>query len=97
MIPNCLDTGGGKGRLAGGTGAADLRTDHWRMVLPGTVLQKMDSIPEAQVLESSWGTGGKHFGFNPRRPGCGKPSKAPELEALPAFRGDLITGQKPGG
>ena len=35
--------------------------DHWRMVLPGTVLQKMDSIPEAQVLESSWGTGGKHW------------------------------------
>ena len=42
------------------------RRKHWRMVLPGMVLERINQIPEAQVFESSWGTGGKHFGwFNP--------------------------------
>ncbi|MGE5544605.1 MAG: 1,4-alpha-glucan branching protein domain-containing protein [Bacillota bacterium] len=37
---------------------------HWRMVLPGMILQEMEHLPEAQVMESSWGTGGKHFGWS---------------------------------
>lgn len=69
--------------------------DHWRMVLPGTVLQEMDSIPEAQVLESSWGTGGKHFGWsNPETAWMWETiSKARrELESIAGISGgDLIT------
>ena len=37
--------------------------ENWRMVLPGEVLEEMKDLPEARVLESSWGTGGKHFGW----------------------------------
>lgn len=40
------------------------RRDYWRMVLPDMILKNGGSIPEAQVLESSWGTGGKHFGWS---------------------------------
>jgi len=38
--------------------------EHWRMVLPGMILKEMEFLPEAQVMESSWGTGGKHFGWS---------------------------------
>src|SRR5690606_5775329 len=37
--------------------------DNWRLVLPGAVLEEMKDLPEARVFESSWGTGGKHFGW----------------------------------
>ncbi len=40
------------------------RRGHWRMVLPDMLLQEMETIPEAQIMESSWGTGGKHFGWS---------------------------------
>ncbi|MGE5396815.1 MAG: 1,4-alpha-glucan branching protein domain-containing protein [Chitinophagales bacterium] len=33
-------------------------------VLPSTILQSWDKMPEAQVFESSWGMGGKHFGWH---------------------------------
>ncbi len=37
--------------------------DYWEMVLPDMILKDRKVIPEAQLFESSWGVGGKHFGW----------------------------------
>jgi len=37
--------------------------ENWRVVLPGMVLKEMEDLPQARLLESSWGAGGKHFGW----------------------------------
>jgi len=37
--------------------------DHWQMVTPEMVMKNLNSLPEAQVFESSWGVGGKHYGW----------------------------------
>ncbi|MGE5422293.1 MAG: 1,4-alpha-glucan branching protein domain-containing protein, partial [Ignavibacteriales bacterium] len=39
------------------------KRDDIRMVTPSHLLKDWDRLAEAQVFESSWGVGGKHFGW----------------------------------
>jgi 1,4-alpha-glucan branching enzyme len=65
------------------------------MVLPEMILKDMEFLAEAKVLESSWGTGGKHFGWsNPETSWMWETIRKArqELESITHLSGsDLVT------